>query len=261
MTIDLSKYKVAQRLAYACAEKVGGQLKAGMTEREAAQLLKEALNSAGATDFLHRPFAWFSERSGFLKMSGYRDYLPSKRVLQQNDVVVLDVSPIVEGYIGDIGLSVSLQPHEGLERAKASLRKTRELIPKLFMTDQSLGDIWKAIEKQLGEDGFQNAYERYPFSVLGHRVPRVTPGRKFLSYLPMSYLSWFGHSGYMTFLTGGISRQLIRRNSKQSKEGVWAIEPHLSGDGFGAKFEEILVVEKDRAYWLDDDVPHMRGIA
>jgi hypothetical protein len=23
-----------------------------------------------------------------------------------------------------------------------------------------------------------------------------------------------------------------------------------------AKFEEILVVERDRAYWLDDDVPH-----
>lgn len=36
------------------------------------------------------------------------------------------------------------------------------------------------------------------------------------------------------------------------KTGVWAIEPHLRADGWGAKFEELLVVEDGRAYWLDD---------
>ncbi|PQM44942.1 hypothetical protein C1Y40_04900 [Mycobacterium talmoniae] len=37
------------------------------------------------------------------------------------------------------------------------------------------------------------------------------------------------------------------------------MEPHLGRDGVGLKFEELLVVTDDGdAYWLDDDVPHMR---
>ena len=42
--------------------------------------------------------------------------------------------------------------------------------------------------------------------------------------------------------------------------GMWAVEPHLGTDGdtIGAKFEEILVVTDDDAYWLDDDLPHVR---
>ena len=40
--------------------------------------------------------------------------------------------------------------------------------------------------------------------------------------------------------------------------GVWAVEPHIGRDGVGAKFEELMVVTEDDAYWLDDDLPHVR---
>ena len=40
--------------------------------------------------------------------------------------------------------------------------------------------------------------------------------------------------------------------------GMWAIEPHLGFHGVGVKFEELLVVTDDDAYWLDDDLPHVR---
>jgi hypothetical protein len=40
--------------------------------------------------------------------------------------------------------------------------------------------------------------------------------------------------------------------------GLWAIEPHIGLDGVGVKFEELLVVTDDDAYWLDDDLPHVR---
>jgi hypothetical protein len=36
------------------------------------------------------------------------------------------------------------------------------------------------------------------------------------------------------------------------------VEPHLGFRGVGAKFEELLVVTEDSAYWLDDDLPHVR---
>ena len=38
--------------------------------------------------------------------------------------------------------------------------------------------------------------------------------------------------------------------------GLWAVEPHIARDGVGAKFEELLVVTADDAYWLDDHLPH-----
>ena len=40
--------------------------------------------------------------------------------------------------------------------------------------------------------------------------------------------------------------------------GLWAVEPHLGFRGVGAKFEELLVVTETDAYWLDDDLPHVR---
>jgi hypothetical protein len=36
------------------------------------------------------------------------------------------------------------------------------------------------------------------------------------------------------------------------------VEPHLGLGDVGAKFEELLVVTEDDAYWLDDDLPHVR---
>ena len=39
--------------------------------------------------------------------------------------------------------------------------------------------------------------------------------------------------------------------------GLWAIEPHLGFRGTGVKWEELLVVTHDDAYWLQDDVPHV----
>lgn len=40
--------------------------------------------------------------------------------------------------------------------------------------------------------------------------------------------------------------------------GLWAVEPHLGFRDVGAKWEELLVITEDDAFWLDDDVPHVR---
>lgn len=40
--------------------------------------------------------------------------------------------------------------------------------------------------------------------------------------------------------------------------GLWAVEPHLGFREVGAKFEELLVITDNDAYWLDDNVPHVR---
>jgi hypothetical protein len=40
-------------------------------------------------------------------------------------------------------------------------------------------------------------------------------------------------------------------------DGLWLVEPHAGGDGVGAKWEELLVIENGRARWLDDTPPHV----
>jgi Xaa-Pro aminopeptidase len=257
---DIEGYRRAQRLGYDCAVSVSTKLEPGITEIEAADLLRQELISRGAKNWFHVPLVWFGERSRFDGMKGYRDYLPSKRKFNKEDVAILDCAPIVDGYIGDIGYTTSLKPNKELTRARKTLLELREKLPSMFSSKESLGSIWRAVERDLRAQDFDNCYKDYPFAVLGHRVSRVRPNSRFWHLPSISYIGWFGPSAAQLFMKQGIFSSLIRSNSAQDKEGFWAIEPHLGGRGFGAKFEEILVVEANEARWLDDDVPHLHCV-
>src|SRR5262249_15043392 len=50
-----------------------------------------------------------------------------------------------------------------------------------------------------------------------------------------------------------------RGSNHPPQPGLWAVEPHLANGDVGAKFEELLVITEDEAYWLDDDLPHVRA--
>ncbi|MEI7034051.1 hypothetical protein [Streptomyces pratensis] len=54
-----------------------------------------------------------------------------------------------------------------------------------------------------------------------------------------------------------------REAARTQRVWLWAVEPQLGFRGTGAKFEEILVVTdsggpEQSAFWLDDDLPHVR---
>ncbi len=49
-----------------------------------------------------------------------------------------------------------------------------------------------------------------------------------------------------------------RRSNHKSSTGLWAVEPDYEVNGIGVKFEEIMVITENDAYWLDDDLPHSR---
>ncbi len=49
-----------------------------------------------------------------------------------------------------------------------------------------------------------------------------------------------------------------RTSAHKPFEGLWAVEPHFAINGIGVKFEEIMVITEDDAYWLDNDLPHMK---
>lgn len=41
---------------------------------------------------------------------------------------------------------------------------------------------------------------------------------------------------------------------------LWRVGPHIARDGVGAAFRELLLVAPGRGCWLDDDLPHTRGV-
>ncbi|MCE9499213.1 MAG: aminopeptidase P family protein [Leptospira sp.] len=247
----------AQRLAYQCVVEVGKEIQEGWTEKQTAKRMSEYLKDNGVKTFFHTPFAWFGNHSRFDGYKSYKQYRPDIRKLKANDIIILDVSPIVDGYIGDIGYTMCLSPSKDLDSIMKYLLQLRELIPKLFASEKNVSEIWAEIDNNIKENGYDNCHAKYPFAVLGHRVYKVPLANYNFPLIPVWIASWFSFQAQYSFVRHGILPELLTPDHSGSKIGVWAIEPHIGGKGFGAKFEEILVVENDRAYWLDDKVPHV----
>jgi Xaa-Pro aminopeptidase len=253
----LAGFQRAQALAYACVTHVATQLRVGMSEIEAAGLLDQYLVEHGAQRYLHRPFAWFGEHARFDGYAGYGDYHPSTRRLAEGETAILDVSPMLDGYIGDVGYACTIGENAALAQAMDFMRGLRARIPAMFASTMAPKDIWAEVDRQIASAGYDNVHAKYPFCVLGHRVYRVKakPGRGIR--IPGGHMGWFSVQANMAFLNHGIFNQLLTPEHMGTKLGLWAVEPHIGWQGGGAKFEEILVVEPNRAYWLSDDVPHV----
>lgn len=235
----------AQRLAFQAVREVASFIQEGWTEIQAAQMINRYLKDAGVVSSFHHGFAWFGERCGFEGIKSYKDFMPSHRVIRPGEAFILDVAPIFRGYVSDIGYTSSLGENQEVAKAIELLKYFREEIPKKFMEKNTGGEIWKWIEHQIEANGYANAYKKYPFSVVGHRVHRVPEWSPQFKYMN------FGWQSFWSIASRGVFGQLLNQNFEGDLVGLWAIEPHLSGKTFGAKFEEILVVSETESYWLD----------
>ncbi|WCL49612.1 M24 family metallopeptidase [Leptospira sp. GIMC2001] len=255
---DKNGFLKAQRLAYKCVTEIEKEMKEGWTEIQTVKLMEIFLRDHGVKTFLHRPFAWFGEHARFDGYKRFTQFHPGKKLLTANESFILDVSPVVEGYIGDIGYSSSLEKNYELEAGMDYLLRLRDKIPRYFESEMTSQEIWWQIDKDAKMNGFDNIHALYPFAVLGHRVYKVHLPSYSFPLIPISFASWFSFQGSFEFLSHKVLPELLTPDHQGKKIGFWAIEPHLGRGKTGFKFEEILVVEKHRAYWLDDEVPHVK---
>jgi len=243
---ELAGYAHAQSVAREAAVEVASLVREGWSETQAADLLGTYLRDKGVRAFFHHPFAWFGSRTRFQGIRSYTAYQPSDKRLKMGDVFILDVAPIVDGFVCDIGYTASLGENAELAKAKAWLHEIRRDLPGLFQKAETGGEVWAEVDRRLKAAGFDNIHQRYPFEVLGHRVPRVTGAAA-----PLKLLH-FGWQSYWSLASRGLFGQLLARFHEGGLLGLWAVEPHIGGAGFGAKFEEILVVDKNGAHWLQE---------
>ncbi|WP_432070122.1 M24 family metallopeptidase [Streptomyces sp. AA1529] len=263
---DLRGFREVQQLAYACAESVAARLKPGVTEREAARMQRTWLRERGVADWFHLPFAWFGDRTAFTGFKIPLQFFPTNRKLAPGMPFILDMAPIRGGFTSDIGYSGCLGPNPLHERLLADLPEHRELILTAVRERRSLRAVYEDVERLMLAQGYANRHRAYPFGVIAHKVDRVPERRRSPTVL-----------GFGTNALRGLARDALhghrdgwsplwsphRFSDHPPQPGLWAVEPHLGFRGTGAKFEEILVVTDSRdpvesAFWLDDDLPHVR---
>ena len=267
---DLAGFRKAQQLAYRCAETIAATLQPGITERAVAARMKEYLGDHGATDCFHQPFAWFGDRTAFRgliamkQLGGFNPaFYPGLRRLEEDMPFILDCAPTLRGYTADIGYCGVIGENATLDRLMDDLLAHRQLILKMVKARQPLAAISRAVDALCAEQGHEPRHKAYPFETLAHRVEKLADDPR---------------PRHLTVARFGVRniRELIRDRIKGAREGwnpiwnssehsnhpptpgLWAVEPHLGCGPVGAKWEELLVVTETDAFWLDDDVPHVR---
>jgi hypothetical protein len=272
---DLDKFRATQRLAYDCAQRVADWLGPGVTEKQAAARLRQELLEGGADDFFHVPFAWFGDRTTFRGFKVPTQFFPTSRRLEEGMPYILDCAPVRDGYTADIGFAGRLGPGTGVgsgalwDKMDRDMREYRELILTQVRERKRLSDIYESVDALIAHHGYENRHRVYPGRVIGHRVSRLSPPAHLPRSLSPAGVTVFGF-GIRTLQTLG--RELVtdrmrgqsplwadgRAYDHPPSPGLWAVEPHIGLRGTGLKFEEILVVTEDDAWWLDDDLPHVR---
>lgn len=260
---DLENFRKVQRLAYAAAEAVAKELKPGMTEKQAAKMQEIWLLDNGVTDWFHSPFAWFGDRTAFQGFKVAIQFLPTNRRLEENMPFILDNAPVVNGYVADIGYAGVLGENKILDLLLDDLAAHRALILDLIKQRRPMSEVSQAVDRLILKQGHEPRHKAYPFETLAHTVQPM-PQRK--SQKPNT-LFQFGFQalealGRLALVARGQGWSPIWSSNESSNHapvpGLWAVEPHLGFRGVGAKFEELLVITEDDAYWLDDESPHVR---
>jgi hypothetical protein len=217
----------------------------------------------------HEPFAWFGDRTAFRDIRADADFLPTERALEKGMAVILDVAPICDGYAADIGYSTSLGRNAEVEALQKVLIECREFILQSVRARKSFRQIYRELDGLIARHGLLNVHRIYPERVLAHRLVRFGDSRlqHFLQRFRVqgfglpSYAWVLGKAALARLLPGRVESPLWNDGPESDHAplpGLWAVEPHIATPDYraGAKWEEILVVTEDDAYWLDDAVPH-----
>ncbi|WP_051943046.1 M24 family metallopeptidase [Streptacidiphilus rugosus] len=259
---DLNRFRAVQQLAYRCAESVAAALEPGVTEKQAAQRMRRWLEANGADDWFHVPFAWFGDRTVFHRFRTPLQFFPTDRRLEEGIPFILDCAPVADGYTADIGYAGSLGGNRVQQQILDDLQEYRALILAEVRERKPLDEIYRSVDGLIARHGYENRHRVYPGRVLAHQVTRLKARG------PRTVVAGFGVRSLQT-----LGRELIgeriqhrsplwadgRSSAHTPTPGLWAVEPHLGLRRVGAKFEELLVVTDDDAYWLDDDLPHVRN--
>ncbi|HEY2774533.1 MAG TPA: M24 family metallopeptidase [Candidatus Binatia bacterium] len=263
---QLQRFRTLQRQVFATLERVAATLEPGISEKEATRELRREFRGQGVTTYFHVPVALFGERTTYPGDFGELGALPTDRVLREDDALIVDAAPLLDGFMIDCSLAV---PRPGADtatfrEADALLAHCRTHILERARERANMREVAREIDVLIREAGFENCHKKHIGKVLGHRVTRSLGGwlggqRIWgLAPLPVSYFFAYSFVAANAAASFTPNWNATRQSDCPLQSGIWAVEPHVARGETGAKFEEMLVVTDDDAFWLDDELPHHR---
>lgn len=261
---QLDRFRARQAEVYDLFQQVIPTLEPGMTEKQVTTVLHRALIAKGMKQYFHGPVALFGDRSAYPGDFGQTEALPTQRRLRNNEMVILDAAPVLDGYAVDCSFAFPFGEVPDFERVDRELERLRGRIFDLAKTGMTMQKIAWTVDDEIRQAGFANCHKKHIAMVLGHRLGLIDDpflARQRIWGLSPRLAWWFVSGTGLAAL--GLHRITPNWNHTKVSDcpvqpGLWAVEPHLAIGPVGAKFEEILVVTDDNMFWLDNDLPHHR---
>ena len=277
--LDLDRFRQLQRFAFNIALRVESQLQPGMSEYEARTLILAAQAYADVAQVFHEPYAWFGARTTLGqdwapdvvdaaavaadRLTPSVSFEPTHEALHDGTPVILDLAPVMRGIAADVSYSCVIGSNPTFHELDAGLALIRNFLLEGVRAGETLLDLYRQLDVLLAQRDWRNCHQHYPDRAIGHLVFELgrDPDRR-------SPIPGMGTAAAEALLAAGLEAieagtcDPIWNDSPSCDHrptlGLWAIEPHIGKGGVGVKFEEILVVTEDDAYWLDDDPPHVK---
>lgn len=261
---ELERFRHFQRLSYDVLERVFASLREGETERDVGRRIHLALKAAGAQNYFHAAVALFGDRTAYPGEFGQFEALPTDRRLRPGDAVILDVAPIFDGFTVDTSYASCFEG-DGVPRVlDEMLAELRAAIPGWVKQGLTMREITRRVDARIRESGLENCHRKHIGQVLGHRVTKeVSPRQRSIRLWGINprQATWFILRSALSSLGNprlSPNWNAAPQSDRPVPDGLWAVEPHVARGAFGAKFEELLVVQGGDAYYLDEQLPHQR---
>jgi hypothetical protein len=286
---DLDRFRQVQLLAYDIAQWVESQLQVGMTQAEVRTLVAAGQAQNEVVQVFHEPVVWFGNRTVPDPVPDpdahpYPDRapghtgtpasasnavrpdasVPAEYCLAQGMPVIIDIAPAVGGIFSDVAYSCVLGRNSSVfGELDQALMHVRTFLLEGVRSGETMAGLYRELDKRIADHGWENCHQRYSDRALGRRVfplahepERTTPIPGFGTAAAEGLLA-----AELAALDDGTCSPVWRDgpfSDYPAPAGVWAVGPHVGLDGVGVKFEELLVVTEDDAYWLDDHLPHTK---
>jgi len=262
---QIERFTLLQKQVFIILQEVAQELIEGMTETEATIKLRHALRTLDVRSWFHVPVALFGERTAYPGEFGQFEALPSDRCLRNEDAVILDVAPIVDGYLIDCSYAVPRKhaDTEAFEKCDGLLQELRAYILTRATERGNMQAIAREVDVMITDRGFENCHKKHIGAVLGHRAA-LTPNRFLarrriwgLSPAPVAWFFYKSAQSQRKKPTQTPNWNHSRQCDAPMQNGLWCVEPHVALGQTGVKFEELLLVENDHVRYLGDDLPHV----
>ncbi|MFZ3168044.1 MAG: M24 family metallopeptidase [Candidatus Methanoperedens sp.] len=230
---DLDGYLEARRFAKVLSREIVSKIEVGMSEEDIEDIASEVFRDYNVRQHWHMPIIGVGE--GSTKLSSIYALTSSfltkhKRILQEDDLVLIDIAPVYMTYPGDYTTTHVFGNNSELEALVAYAHDVSRKIAEYASNEMTVADVVRYAQELIRTTS--NYTLLYPPLIsLGHRLSRVHPFEK----LPEPGLSYLILKEF----------PFINSSNLTPMDRLWVVEPYLMHNKRAAKFEELVCVGRE----------------